>query len=78
MRSDSLLGRPDPALRTAAVGCLTAAHDAAPPALRAEVGLLLELVVRGESPGDAVLRRAGSPDPLAVLRAATDDPGGPP
>jgi hypothetical protein len=37
-----------------------------------EVGLLLELVSRGKSPGDALLERAGGPDPLAVLRAATD------
>ncbi|WP_233491363.1 ergothioneine biosynthesis glutamate--cysteine ligase EgtA [Blastococcus sp. TBT05-19] len=71
-------GLADAALRTAAADCLAAAHDAAPPALRAEVGLLRELVSRGESPGDAVLRQAGSADPLAVLRAALDLPGGTP
>jgi ergothioneine biosynthesis glutamate--cysteine ligase EgtA len=72
------LGLADADLRTAAVGCLTAALDATPPALHVEVGLLLELVSRGKSPGDALLERAGGPDPLAVLRAATDLPEGRP
>ena len=72
------LGLADEDLRTAAVDCLAVALDAAPLALRPEIGLLLELALRGRSPGDALLERAGTPDPLAVLRAAIDVPEGQP
>ncbi|SEK68456.1 glutamate--cysteine ligase [Blastococcus sp. DSM 46786] len=68
------LGLADAALRTAAVGCLSAALDAVPQALRDDVAALLALVERGRSPGDAVLAAAGSADPIALLRAATDLP----
>jgi ergothioneine biosynthesis glutamate--cysteine ligase EgtA len=68
------LGLADAALRAAAVGCLSAALDAVPGALRDEVAALLHLVEQGLSPGDAVLAAAGSSDPLALLRAAIDLP----
>ncbi|RZU31859.1 ergothioneine biosynthesis glutamate--cysteine ligase EgtA [Blastococcus saxobsidens] len=70
------IGLADRALRTAAVACLAAAVDTVHADLRPEVCLLADLVSRGHSPGDAVLARAGGSDPLAVLAAATDLPGG--
>ena len=68
------LGLADAALRTAAVGCVSAALDAVPGELRDDVAALLSLVERGHSPGDALLAAAGGPDPRAVLRAAIDLP----
>jgi hypothetical protein len=69
-------GLADPELRRAAVGCLAAALDAVPAALRPEVGALADLVDRGESPGDALLAAAGTGGPAAVLLAAVDLPEG--
>ncbi|WP_346618589.1 ergothioneine biosynthesis glutamate--cysteine ligase EgtA [Blastococcus montanus] len=68
------LGLADAALRTAAVGCLSAALDAVPDGLRDDVAGLLALAEQGRSPGDAVLAAAGTADPLAVLCAAIDLP----
>jgi glutamate--cysteine ligase len=65
------LGLADAALRTAAVACLAAALDAGPAALHPEMEALAALAERGDSPGDAVLRAAGSSDPAAVLHTAT-------
>jgi glutamate--cysteine ligase len=68
------LGLADPALRRAAAGCLTAALDAVPAALRPEVTALAELAERGGSPGDAVLSAARSGGPVAALLSTVDLP----
>src|SRR3954452_18320483 len=68
------LGLADPALRRAATGCLAAALDAAPTALRAEVEALAALVERGASPGDAVRTAADRGGPVAALLSATEHP----
>jgi ergothioneine biosynthesis glutamate--cysteine ligase EgtA len=67
-------GLADDDLRTAATGCLAAAVDAAPAALRPEVEALAALVERGRCPGDAVLDAAARGGPAAALLAATDMP----
>jgi ergothioneine biosynthesis glutamate--cysteine ligase EgtA len=66
-------GLADPALRVAAAGCLAAALDAVPPALRTEVEDLAVLVDRGESAGDAVLTAARRGGPVAALLSATEE-----
>jgi glutamate--cysteine ligase len=70
-------GLADPALRRAATGCLTAAVDAVPEALRPEVTALAELVAAGRSPGDAVLTAARRGGPYAALLSATEQPEAP-
>jgi ergothioneine biosynthesis glutamate--cysteine ligase EgtA len=65
-------GLADPALRLAAAGCLSAAVDAVPAALRPEVTALAELVAAGRSPGDAVLAAAERGGPYAALLSATE------
>jgi ergothioneine biosynthesis glutamate--cysteine ligase EgtA len=61
------LGLADPSLHEAARGCMAAALDHAPTGLRAQVQALAELVDRGASPGDAVLRTALREGPAAAL-----------
>ena len=68
------LGLADPGLRRAAVGCLAAALDAVPAALRPEVTALAELAERGGSPGDALLAAARTGGPAAALLSAVDLP----
>ncbi|MGY1644162.1 ergothioneine biosynthesis glutamate--cysteine ligase EgtA [Geodermatophilus sp. SYSU D00703] len=65
------LGLADRALHTAARACLAAACDAAPAALRREVTALADLVDRGRSPGDDLLRTARARGPAAALLSAT-------
>lgn len=65
------IGLADDELRAAAVACLGAALEVVPAGLRAEVEALTLLAAHGRSPGDVVLRAAGSDDPTAVLRTAT-------
>jgi ergothioneine biosynthesis glutamate--cysteine ligase EgtA len=67
-------GLADPALRRAATGCLAAAVDAVPAAVRPEVEALAALVERGCSPGDAVLAAADRAGPVAALLSATETP----
>ncbi|MGY1747054.1 ergothioneine biosynthesis glutamate--cysteine ligase EgtA [Blastococcus sp. SYSU D00695] len=67
------LGLGDPALRTAARGCLAAALDAVPAALRPEVEALAELVDRGADPGTALLAALRSGGPAAALLAPTEE-----
>ncbi|WP_233498586.1 ergothioneine biosynthesis glutamate--cysteine ligase EgtA [Blastococcus sp. TF02A-26] len=64
-------GLTDPALRAAARGCLAAAVDAVPAALRPEVEALAELVERGEDPGTAQLDALRAGGPAAALLATT-------
>lgn len=66
------LGLVDPALRRAAVACLTAALDAVPAALRPEVTALADLVDRGASPGDTLLASARADAPSTALLGAID------
>ncbi|WP_029430182.1 ergothioneine biosynthesis glutamate--cysteine ligase EgtA [Blastococcus sp. URHD0036] len=66
------LGLADPALHAAARGCLAAAVDAVPPALRPEVEALAELVERGADPGGALLNALRTGGPASALLAATD------
>ncbi len=66
-------GLADPALHAAARGCLAAALDAVPGALRPEVVALAELVERGADPGTALLDALRSGGPAAALLAATAD-----
>jgi ergothioneine biosynthesis glutamate--cysteine ligase EgtA len=68
------LGLTDPTLHEAARGCLAAALDHVPAGLRAEVQALAELVDRGASPGDAVLRTARREGPAAALLTAAQFP----
>jgi ergothioneine biosynthesis glutamate--cysteine ligase EgtA len=72
------LGLADRALHTAARACLVAACDAAPATLRDEVTALAELVDRGRSPGDDLLRAARARGPAAAFLSAaapTTTPG---
>ena len=64
-------GLADPALHVAARACLAAALDGVPAALRPEVEALAELVDRGASPGDDLLRAALEGGPAAALLTAT-------
>ena len=66
------LGLADDALWAAARGCLAAALDAVPAALRTEVATLADLVERRESPGDALLRTGRRFGAAAALLTATD------
>jgi glutamate--cysteine ligase len=67
-------GLADPALHTAAVACLDAAARHAPAGLEREVTALAELVGRGSSPGDELLRTARRAGATGALLAATRDP----
>jgi ergothioneine biosynthesis glutamate--cysteine ligase EgtA len=64
-------GLADGDLRAAARGCLGAAVDAVPTALRPEVEALAALVDDGRCPGDAVLAAADRGGPAAALLGAT-------
>ncbi|SEM01943.1 glutamate--cysteine ligase [Blastococcus sp. DSM 46786] len=68
------LGLADPGLHAAARSCLDAALGAVPAALRPEVEALAELVDRGASPGDALLRTALEGGAAAALLTATRTP----
>ncbi|MGY1689047.1 ergothioneine biosynthesis glutamate--cysteine ligase EgtA [Geodermatophilus sp. SYSU D01105] len=68
------LGLTDRALHAAARTCLAAACDAAPAPLRGEVTALADLVDRGGSPGDSLLRSARTGGPAAALLSATEAP----
>ncbi|MGY1594020.1 ergothioneine biosynthesis glutamate--cysteine ligase EgtA [Geodermatophilus sp. SYSU D00708] len=67
------LGLADRALHRAARACLAAACDAVPADLRREVTALADLVDRGHSPGDDLLRTARVGGPAAALLSATED-----
>jgi glutamate--cysteine ligase len=67
-------GLADPPLRAAAVACLEAAVRHAPAGLDREVSALAELVARGSSPGDELLRTARRTGAAGALLAATRDP----
>jgi glutamate--cysteine ligase len=67
-------GLADPALHAAATACLEAAVRYAPAGLDREVTALAELVVRGSSPGDELLRTARRMGAAGALHAATRDP----
>lgn len=67
-------GLADPALHAAARACLAAAVPAVPPALRAEVAALADLVDRGRCPGDDLLDTARAGGATAALLSATGDP----
>jgi glutamate--cysteine ligase len=67
-------GLADPALHRAATGCLAAAVDAVPAALRADVEALAALVERGRCPGDAVLAAADRGGPATALLSVTETP----
>jgi glutamate--cysteine ligase len=64
-------GLADPALHAAAVACLEAAVRHAPAGLDREVTALAELVARGVSPGDELLRTARRTGAAGALHAAT-------
>jgi glutamate--cysteine ligase len=67
-------GLADPALHTAATACLDVAVRHAPAGLAGEVTALAELVGRGASPGDDLLRTARRSGAARALHAATRDP----
>ncbi|MCU1604748.1 MAG: glutamate/cysteine ligase family protein, partial [Modestobacter sp.] len=67
-------GLADPALHAAATACLDAAVRHAPAGLDREVTALAELVDRGASPGDELLRTARRMGAAGALHAATRDP----
>lgn len=67
-------GLSDPTLHRAARRCLAVALDRSPASLRAEVSALAELVERGESPGDHLLRVAREAGPAAAFLDATREP----
>jgi ergothioneine biosynthesis glutamate--cysteine ligase EgtA len=69
-------GLADDDLRAAARGCLDAAVDAVPAALRPEVEALAALVGAAGCPGDAVLADAARDGPAGALLNATDTPEG--
>jgi glutamate--cysteine ligase len=64
-------GLADPALHAAAVACLEAAVRHAPAGLDQELTALAELVARGSSPGDELLRTARRTGAAGALHAAT-------
>jgi glutamate--cysteine ligase len=66
------LGLTDDALCRSARACLAAAVDRVPVALRPEVSALAELVDRGRSPGDAVLRTVRRAGPCTALLDSTE------
>jgi glutamate--cysteine ligase len=65
-------GLADPGLHAAARECLSAALDAAPGSLRAEVAALAALVEEGRCPGDDLLRTARADGPAVALLTATE------
>jgi ergothioneine biosynthesis glutamate--cysteine ligase EgtA len=69
-------GLADDDLRAAARGCLEAAVEAVPAALRPEVEALAALVDRAGCPGDALLADATRDGPAGALLRATDTPEG--
>ena len=60
-------GTRDPAVARAVTGCVELAARRCPPALKAEVEELAELVTSGRTPGGEVRRRVEETSPLAVL-----------
>lgn len=61
------VGIADPALRLAALSCLSAVRAAVPPSLKADVDEYADLVETGRTPGDDLLDRSRIGGPLAVL-----------
>ena len=60
-------GLDDPAIRTAALGCLDAAARHCPPSLKQDVETYADLVAAGRTPGDEITERAEATSPLTVL-----------
>ncbi len=63
-------GLADPAIRTAVRGCVQAALDRVPAALRPDAERFAELIDAGRTPGDDVRARIEAAGPLAALRDA--------
>jgi len=65
-------GLRDPALRAAAIRCVSVGAHRCPAPLAAEVGELAELVLAGRTPGDEIAQRIAADGPLAVLGEDAD------